>query len=68
MTDWDEDNIGQLVIDNVEIRNCSQKDTDRAALRVLNTAVEASSVTRSTIHSNHAWGVYVSGVSKGFLF
>jgi hypothetical protein len=50
---------GTTVLDNVEIFNCSQIDTLKAALRFESAATLYSSVTNSAIHNGYSWGLYV---------
>jgi hypothetical protein len=50
---------GRTMMDNVEIFNCSQIDTEKAALRWENNAFGYSSVTNSTIHHGLSWGINV---------
>lgn len=50
---------GTTVIDNVEIFNCSQIDTFKAALRFESAASLHSSVTNSAIHNGYAWGLNI---------
>jgi hypothetical protein len=50
---------GQTYLDNVEIFNCSQIDTEKAALRWENNALGHSSVTNSTIHHGLSWAINV---------
>jgi hypothetical protein len=48
---------GQLILDNVEIYNCSQINTMKAAIRFEGAAGKWSSVTNSAIHHGLGWGV-----------
>lgn len=50
---------GKTYMDNVEIYNCSQKDTFRAALRWDANGLGHSSVTNSVVHSGLAWAVNI---------
>jgi parallel beta-helix repeat protein len=55
---------GHTIIDNVEFYNCSQYDTDKAAVRFDNLAEYTeedirSKVTNSAIHSGHGIGIMV---------
>lgn len=50
---------GTTVIDSVEIFNCSQIDTFKAALRFESASSLWSSVTNSAIHNGYAWGLMV---------
>jgi hypothetical protein len=51
--------IGYLELDNVEIYNCSQIDTFKAALRFENSNKGYSSVRNSAIHNGYGFGVQV---------
>lgn len=48
-------------MDSVEIFNCSQIDTFKAAVRFEGAASLESSVTNSALHSGYSWGVYIKG-------
>jgi hypothetical protein len=50
---------GQTYLDNVEIFNCSQIDTEKAALRWENNVMGHSSVTNSVIHHGLSWAVNI---------
>jgi hypothetical protein len=52
---------GTTIMDSVEIFNCSQIDTFKAALRFESASTLHSSVTNSAIHNGYAWGLYVKG-------
>jgi len=56
-----------MFLDSVEIWNCSQTDSYKAALRFDNAATLYSQVTNSAIHNGNAWGVRVVS-SKNILF
>lgn len=58
---------GQMILDSVEIWNCSQTDTYKAALRFDNAATLYSQVTNSAIHHGNAWGIRVVS-SNNILF
>jgi len=51
---------GQLVLDNVEVYNCSQADTAKAAVRFEGVTDKASSITNSVIHNGLGWGVSIT--------
>lgn len=51
---------GQLLMDNVEVYNCSQIDTMRAAVRFEQAVTLPQRVTNSAIHNGLGWGVSVS--------
>lgn len=51
---------GSTIIDNVEIFNCSQIDTLKAAVRFESAASSYSEVTNSAIHNGYSWGLYVA--------
>lgn len=50
---------GTTVIDSVEIFNCSQIDTFKAALRFESASTLYSSITNSAIHNGYAWGLMI---------
>jgi hypothetical protein len=58
---------GQTYMDNVEIFNCSQIDTEKAALRWENNALGHSMVSNSTIHHGLSWGVNVKASQNVIL-
>lgn len=58
---------GQTYMDNVEIYNCSQKDTSRAALRWSSNGLGNSTISNSVIHSGHAWAVNIQSSANIIL-
>jgi len=52
---------GATHIDSVEFFNCSQIDTQKAAVRFKNAATLSSSVTNSALHNGYSWAVYIAG-------
>lgn len=58
---------GQTYMDNIEIFNCSQIDTEKAALRWEDNIMGHSSVTNSVIHHGMSWGVNVKN-SQNIIF
>lgn len=50
---------GQTILDNVEIFNCSQIDTFKAALRFESASSLPSTISNSVLHNGYAWGVYL---------
>jgi len=58
---------GSTVMDSVEIYNCSQIDTFKAALRFESAATSYSSITNSAIHNGLAWGIYVKSSQNVYL-
>jgi len=48
---------GVTIMDNVEIYNCSQRDTYKAALRWENAQMGYSSITNCSIHGGLGWGL-----------
>ena len=59
--------VGDTIIDNVEFYNCSQYDTDKAAIRFdnFNVSIDSeysknSSITNSTFHDGHGIGIMVN--------
>lgn len=51
-------------MDSVEVFNCSQIDTFKAAVRFESAATLASSLTNSAIHNGYAWGLHITGSSN----
>lgn len=47
-------------MDSVEIYNCSQLDTHKAALRFESSTELDSSITNSAIHNGQAWGLNIN--------
>lgn len=45
-----------MILDNVEVYNCSQIDTFKAAIRFDSAVVLHSSITNSTFHNGWGWG------------
>lgn len=50
---------GQTFLDNVEVYNCSQWDTYKAAIRFENAVTKHSSITNSAIHNGLGWGLNI---------
>jgi hypothetical protein len=50
---------GTTIMDNVEIYNCSQIDTFKAALRFQAATTLHSSITNCAIHNGYSWGLNV---------
>lgn len=50
---------GQMIMHNVEVFNCSQKDTRNAAVRFEGAVGKTSVVTGSAIHNGHGWGMFI---------
>ena len=46
---------GQMILDSVEVYNCSQRNTFMSAIRFENQALNSSSVTNSAVHGGWAW-------------
>ena len=55
---------GTTIMDSVEVFNCSQIDTLKAAIRFESASTLPSSVTNSAIHNGYAWGLHVTGSSN----
>jgi len=49
----------QLMMDNVELYNCSQRNTQKAAIRFELTSTKWHSVTNTVIWGGDAWGISV---------
>jgi parallel beta-helix repeat protein len=54
-------------MENVEVYNCSQIDTQKAAIRFEAATAKYSEVTNCTFHNGYGWGVYIKA-SKNILF
>jgi hypothetical protein len=50
---------GTLLMDNVEVYNCSQRDTSRAAVRFEGSFLGQSIISNSAIHHGRGYGVYM---------
>lgn len=50
---------GSLIFDNVQVYNCSQADTYKAAIRFESAMGAYSRVSNSTVHNSMAWSVSV---------
>lgn len=50
---------GSLLMDNVEVNNCSQANTYNAAIRIENALTKHHRVTNCAIWGNKAWGISV---------
>jgi len=50
---------GQIIFDNVEVENCSQRNTFKAAIRFEGAMGGWSSITNSVVHNSLAWSVSV---------
>jgi hypothetical protein len=46
---------GRMILDSVEVYNCSQRNTFMSAIRFENQALNSSSVTNSAVHGGWAW-------------
>lgn len=46
---------GHLVLDNVEVFNCSQRNTFKSGIRFESASLSWSSITNSVVHGSHAW-------------
>lgn len=51
---------GSTILDNVEIFNCSQIDTLKAAVRFESAATSYSELTNSVLHNGYSWAIYVA--------
>jgi parallel beta-helix repeat protein len=54
-------------MENVEVYNCSQIDTQKAAIRFKGATAKYSEVTNCTFHNGYSWGVYIKS-SSNILF
>lgn len=55
------DRTGSTIMRNVEIFNCSQIDTLKAALRFESAATHYSEVSNCSFHNGYAWGFRAVG-------
>lgn len=55
---------GLTIMDQVEIRDCSQENTHKSALRFENNHGTVSSITNSALHNGGGWGFNLNGVSN----
>lgn len=51
---------GTTIMDNVEIHNCSQIDSEKASIRFSSAASNWSSITNSAMHNGYGWGLVVA--------
>ena len=51
--------IGHTIMDNVEVKKCSQKDTEQAAIRFEGAVSGESKITRSVVHDSLAWSMFI---------
>jgi hypothetical protein len=58
------DRFGSTIMRNVEIKNCSQIDTFKTALRWESAATLYSEVSNCSIHNGYSWGINVMGSSN----
>lgn len=50
---------GQMELDNVEVRNCSQRDTYKAAIRFESAMFANSIISNSVVHGGLGWLLYI---------
>ena len=55
---------GSMTLDNVEVRNCSQRDTYKAAIRFEGAIGGPSMIRDSVVHGSLAWSLLVSSSSN----
>jgi len=55
------DRFGTTIMQNVEIFNCSQIDTLKAAIRFESATTLPSSIVNSSIHNGYSWGLNIMG-------
>ena len=58
---------GSTIMDSVEIYNCSQMDSFKAALRFESAVQNHSSITNCAIHNGLSWGIYVKGSKNVYM-
>ena len=56
-----------MILNNVEVYNCSQIDTYKAAIRFENAVKLSSSVTNSTFHNGLGWGGNIKNSANIFM-
>ena len=56
-----------MFLDSVEIKNCSQRDTYKAAVRFDTAATLWSTVSNCAIHNGFGWGVHII-LSENIVF
>lgn len=50
---------GQMLVDSIEVYNCSQIDTERTAIRFENAVTKHQRVTNSSFHNGLSWGARI---------
>ena len=55
---------GLMILDHVEMYNCSQIDTYKASIRFENAVTLSSSVTNSSFHNGLGWGANIKNSAK----
>jgi hypothetical protein len=50
---------GQLVLDHVEVFNCSQIDTYKSAIRFESAMTKVSTISNCAIHNGYSWAINV---------
>jgi hypothetical protein len=55
---------GITILDHVEVYNCSQIDTDKAAIRFVGATENWSSITNSAIHNGLGYGVNIKATKN----
>ena len=58
---------GQMILDNIEMYNCSQIDTFKASIRFESAVTLYSSVTNSAIHNGLGWGANIKSSANIYL-
>ena len=56
-----------MILDSIEIKNCSQRDSYKAAVRFDTAATLWSSVSNCAIHNGFGWGVNII-LSENIVF
>ena len=58
---------GMLLMDSVEVANCSQRSTANAAIRIENAMTQHHQITNSAIHGSSAWGLSILNSNNIFI-
>jgi len=58
---------GQTILDNVELYNVSQKDSENAGLRFEQTSAYSHSITNCAIHHGLGWGIKVRDSANVYM-
>lgn len=56
--------LGSIVLENVEVRNCSQRDTQRAAIRFEDSFGSYSRLRGVSVHSGLGFGIHITNAKN----